>query len=54
MTEIVQAQRKVPAVDGSIVVVGALTRCALLYPVSDLKAAQFNVQPSLNRELMLR
>ncbi len=34
-------------------VVGALTRRALLYSVWDLKAAQMKVQRSLIRELML-
>ena len=38
---------------GSIVVVGALTRCALLHCVCDLKAAQINVGYSLIRELIL-
>ena len=43
----------VQAVVGSIVVVGALTRCALLHSAYDLKAAQMNVQCNLIRELML-
>ena len=34
-------------------VVGALTRCALLHSVCDLKAIQMNVQRSQNRELIL-
>ena len=38
---------------GSIAVVCALTRYALLHSVRDLKAAQMNVQPNLIRELML-
>ena len=38
---------------GSIVVVGALTCCALLNSVRDLKAVQMNVQRSLIREVML-
>ena len=37
-TKAVQAVEGVPAVTGSIVVVGALTRCALLPFVCDLKA----------------
>ena len=36
---------------GSIVVVGALTGCALLQHVYDLKAAQMNVKRNLIREL---
>ena len=44
---------KVPAVVGSIVVVGALTRCALLQSVYDVKAVQMNVLSSLIREFML-
>ena len=42
-----------PAVDGSIVAVGALTEYALLHPVCDMKALQMNVQCSLIRELIL-
>ena len=34
-----------------IVVVGTLTRCSLLHPLWDLKAAQMNVQRSLVREV---
>ena len=37
----------------SIVVVGALTRCALRHSVWDLKAAQINMQGSLIWEFML-
>ena len=37
---------------GSIVVVGVLTRRALLHTVCDLKAAQMNVQHNLIRKLM--
>ena len=37
----------------SVVVVGALTCCALLHLVCDLKAAQMNMQYSLIQELML-
>ena len=43
----------VPAVVGSIVAVGALTRCASLHSVSDLKAAQMNVERRLIREFRL-
>ena len=43
----------VPSVVGSIVVVGALTRCALLPSVCDLKSTQTIVQRSLIRELMI-
>ena len=39
---------------GSIVVVGVLTRCALLHPLYDLKAAQMNIQSSLFREHVFR
>ena len=38
---------------GSMVVVGALTRCALLHSVSDLKAAQMNMHRYLIREIKL-
>ena len=41
------------AVVGGIVVVGALTRCVLLYYVCDLKAAQINMFHSLIREFLL-
>ena len=44
---------QVPAVFSSIVVVGALTHCALLHSVCDLKAAQMNMQSSLIQELLL-
>ena len=37
----------------SIVVVGALTRCALFLSVCDLKATQMNVQRSLIHKNML-
>ena len=38
-----------------IIIVGALTRCALLHFKCDLKAAQINGQlSSLNQEIMLR
>ena len=40
---------KVPTVVGSIVVVGALTRCALLHSVCILKTGQMNMQKSLTR-----
>ena len=50
MTEVVV---EVLAEVGSIVVVGALTCYTLLYSVSDLKAAQMNVQHSLIHELLL-
>ena len=43
----------VPAVGGNIVVVGALTCCALLYCMCDLKTVQLNLQCSLIWELML-
>ena len=46
--------RMVPAVVGSIVVVGALTRCALLPSVYDLKASHMNVQCCLIQELTLK
>ena len=36
----------------SIVVVSALTHCASLYCVCDLKVAQMNVQRNLSREIM--
>ena len=39
-----------PTADGSIMAVGALTRCALLDFVCHLKAAQVNVQCSLIQE----
>ena len=48
MTESIQ-QRKVIAVFGSIVVVDALTPCALLHFVFNLKAAQMNVKRCLIR-----
>ena len=38
---------------GSIVVVGVLTCCALLYLMWDLKPTQMNVQHSLIHEFML-
>ena len=44
---------KVSAVIVSTMVVGALTRCALLHFLFDLKASQMNVQYSLIWELML-
>ena len=44
---------KAPSVIGSIVVVGALTRCALRLPACDLKAVQMNVKRSLCWELTL-
>ena len=50
MTEAVQA-RNVPVVVGSIVIVSVLTRCALFQSVCHLKAAQMNIQFSLNREI---
>ena len=43
----------VEGVVGSIVVVGALTLCALLQSVSDLKARQMNVKGGLIWELIL-
>ena len=43
----------VHAVVGSIVVVSALTRRALLHSMCDLKAAQMNVQGTRTRNLML-
>ena len=43
----------VQTVVGSIVVVGAMTRCALLNSVFDLKTAQMNVPHRLTWELML-
>ena len=42
----------IPAVVGSMGVVGVQTRRALLHPMCDLKAAQVNVQHSLIREIM--
>ena len=42
-----------PAEVGSIVVVGALTRCALLHSECDFKVTKLNVQHSLIQELML-
>ena len=44
---------KVPAVVGSIVIVGALRCCALLHSVYDLEATQMNLQRCLTREIML-
>ena len=44
---------KVPTMIGSIVVVGVLTRCALLHSTCDLKAIRSNVQCCLIWELML-
>ena len=38
---------------GSIVLVGALTRCALLHSMCDLKATQMDIQRSLIRKIML-
>ena len=38
---------------GSIVLVGALTHCALLHPMCDLKVVQINMQSSLIQEFML-
>ena len=38
---------------GSIVVVGALTCCALLHSVYDLKATKVNLQGTLIREFIL-
>ena len=46
-------QFKVLTVVSSIVVIGALTYCALLHYIYNLKAAQMNVQHSLILELML-
>ena len=43
---------KLPAVVASIMLVGALTHCALLHSVCDLKAVQTNVHHSLLRELL--
>ena len=51
VTEAVQAVVKVPAVVASIVIVGALTLCALLHFMCDLKAKQINVQRCLIRSL---
>ena len=45
--------KTVQTVLGGIVVVGVLIRCALLYSVCNLKAAQMNMQRSLIREFML-
>ena len=42
-----------PAVVASIVLVGALTRSALLHFVWDLKATKMNMKPRLSREKML-
>ena len=39
---------------GSIVIVGALTRCVLFHSVCDVKAEQTNVQHGLIWELMLQ
>ena len=44
---------KLPAVVGSIVVVGVLTRRALLTPLCYLKAGQMNIQRVLIRKLIL-
>ena len=44
-------QRKLLAVVGSIVVDGALTCCALLHSMCDLKDTKMNMQHSLLREL---
>ena len=44
---------KVLTLVGSIVVVGVLTHCALLYSMCDLKAVQMNMCCSLFWELML-
>ena len=44
---------KVPTVVGSIVVVGALTCCALLHSMCDLKVTQMNMQHSIICDLML-
>ena len=41
---------EVPAIVGSIVVVGALTRCTLLHSMCDLKVTQTNVQCSQIQE----
>ena len=43
---------KVPIVVGSIVLVSALTYCALLHFMFDLKASQINEQHSLIQKLM--
>ena len=43
---------KVLALVGSIVVVRALTRCALLHNMCDLKATQINMQHNLIREFI--
>ena len=43
----------VPVVVGSVVVVGVLTRCALLHYVCNLKTAQITVQRGLILKLML-
>ena len=45
--------RKVSTVLGNIVVVSALTRCALFHSACDLKAAQISIQCRLIREFML-
>ena len=45
--------KAVQDVVGSIDVFGALTRCALLHSVQDLKAPQINMWRRLIRELML-
>ena len=44
---------EVPFVVGSIVIVGALTCCALLHSLCDLKDMQMNVQYSIIWEIML-
>ena len=44
---------KLPAVVGSIIVNGALTRCALLHPKCDLKDTQMNVKSRVIQELLL-
>ena len=41
------------AVIGSIVVAGALSRCALVHSVCDLKATQMNMQRSLILKFMI-
>ena len=44
---------KVPAMVGSVVLVNALTHCALLHSVCDLKAAQMKVLSCLIQDFML-
>ena len=51
--EVVQAMKKVPAIVGSVMVIGVPPCCVLIPSACALKAAKINMQCSLIWELML-